>query len=216
MLVAALALVCVLGATAPVAAASDPAAPAVAAANGADDTAVVVADETVRSDGTASHRVALSEAPNGLAGFELTLTLETAGVATVTDASYPDRFAMTTDPVVSADGRTITVEAVDLDDEITAGARDVTLANIEVAADGTGDAELAVTDARIDADGGDRVDPSHESGTVTVVDGDTSSPGTPNDRESGDEDPAEDDAVPGFTVTGALAAIAVLALVRLR
>lgn len=177
---------------------------------------VVVSDETVSAETSQIHRVVLTDAPAGLAGFELTLTVESGDVASITDAGYADHYGMTTDPVVSADARSITVEAVDLDDEITAGATDVTLAEIEVTGVNPGETTLAVTDVHIDADGGDRIDPSLASGTVTVVDGESSDAEELNDDSSTADESADDDAVPGFTVWSALAAIAALTLVRLQ
>lgn len=171
---------------------------------------LVVTDETVESGETATHRIALTDAPDGLAGFELTLELSGDGdTATVTNASYPDAYGKTTDPVVSADGQSVTVEAVDLTDEVTAGASDVTLATIDVNGIDAGSTALEVTEMQVDADGGDRIDPSLEAGTLTVDNGSASQ------NESGDSDDGTEsepsDSVPGFTGGAAITAIAALA-----
>ena len=206
------------------------------AAETAADPAIVVSDASLEAaagaDATETHRVALTDAPEGLAGFELTLELASTDVATVADAGYPDHFGMTTEPRVGADERTITVEAVDLDDEITDGATDVTLARIDVVGVGAGETELRVADLQVDADGGDAVEPSLEAGTITVTGPGTdaergSGPdaggsnalsqdgGEPDDAPNGNtEDESADgfvESIPGFTSGLAIAAIAALA-----
>nr|WP_049890503.1 hypothetical protein [Natrinema versiforme] len=171
---------------------------------------LVVGDASVESGETATHRIALTDAPDGLAGFELTVELSgDEGTATVANASYPDRYGPTTDPIVSADGQSVTVEAADLTDEVTPGASDVTLATIEVNGTDAGSTALEVTDLQIDADGGDRIDPSLEAGTLTV-DGGSASQNESGD--SGDETESDgSDSVPGFTGGAAITAIAALA-----
>ncbi|AEH36536.1 hypothetical protein [Halopiger xanaduensis] len=203
-------------------------------ASAAGEPTLVVNDATVDPDGTATQRIALTDAPDGLAGFELTLELE-SDVATVAGADYPDHYAMTTEPVVSADGRTVTVEAVDLNDEISAGASDVTLATLELEGVADGATDLRVTELQVDADGGDPVDPSLEAGTVTVGESAAGSDGAGSqsaeteaestggadgsdgadgggDSADGDSTPASiTESVPSFTAGLAIAAVAVLA-----
>lgn len=182
-------------------------------ASNATDPELVVSNTTVDPDATGTHRLALTDAPEGLAGFEVTLALESDDVATATNASYPDHFGLTTDPAVSADGRTITVEAADLGDEITSGATDVTLAEIDVAGVDPGETELQVTDLQIDADGGSAIEPSLEAGTVTVGEGavEPSSRSDDDGTETGSESEADSDSVPGFAVGVTIAAIAAVA-----
>jgi len=109
-----------------------------------------------RDSGDATVRAALDAAPDGLAGFKLQLSVD---AGTVTSASYPDFYRPTTDPVVSADGQSVTIEAADLQDEVTDGATDVVLATVAVDdLDGQQPA-VSVADAQLDADGGDRIDP---------------------------------------------------------
>lgn len=212
------------------AAASGGTAPATATAGpSASAGSIVVTDATVEPDGTAVHRVALTDAPDGLAGFELTLELS-GDAATVENASYPDGYRMTTDPVVSDDGESVTVEAVDLDDAVTPGASDVTLATVTVGGTEPGTAALEVTDARLDGDGGSPLEPALETGTLTVADGETGSesaggsddggsdeatandePDDGDDETETDDEPSDSESTPGFAGGAALLALAVLA-----
>ncbi|WP_049922419.1 hypothetical protein [Halopiger djelfimassiliensis] len=180
---------------------------AVGGAETADDPTLVVTDVTTEPESSGTHRIALTGVPDGLAGFKLTLALEEDGVGTVTNASYPDHFGMTTDPIVSADDRRITVEAADLNDEITPGAADVTLATVDVTGVDDGETTLHVTDAQIDADGGSPVEPAFETGTLTVgTDG--PSAGSGNDDAKPESGPDATDSVPGGTAGATIAAIA--------
>lgn len=178
---------------------------------------LVVSDVTTDPDSSATHRIALTDVPEGLAGFQLTLALESDEVATVSGASYPDHFGMTTDPVVGEDDRTITVEAIDLADEITPDDSDVTLARIEVTGVDTGETELRVAELQVDADGGSPVEPALEAGTLTVgsTPTDGSEPDAAADTNADDDSESDSDSdldsVPGFTL--ALALLAVIAAI---
>ncbi len=186
-----------------------------------NETSVAVADATVDADGETGVRVSLSEAPEGLAGFELTLSLGPLGVSEVTGAAYPDTYGLTTDPAVGPDGRTITVEAVDLDGVVEPGASNVTLATVDVSGVMPGTTSLEVVDARIDADGGAPLDPALDAGVVRVEKADTpATGGTDTDQPTTETviDTSEtlSPSTPGFTAAVALVALATLALLARR
>ena len=198
--------------------------------------ALVVEDATLEPDETETLRVSLSEASDGLAGFRLTLAVDDGDVAAVTNGSYPDRYGLTTDPVASADGERISVEAADLGDEVTPGATDVSLAAIDVTGVDDGETALRVTDLQVDADGGDSVEPSLEAGAVTVgvgtaapsgaesngsaesnespVTGSTGVDGSNGSTSaSGADEGSGDDLMSGFAIGAAVVALAVRAAV---
>ncbi|PCR89941.1 hypothetical protein [Natrinema ejinorense] len=220
-LAVALAVGLAVGLPVAVTAASGGAAPGIGA-TAETGSSLVVANATVEPGATATHRIALTDAPDGLAGFEITLELST-DAATISNVSYPDTYGKTTDPIVSDDGRSVTVEAADLTDEVTPGATDVTLATVAVTGTDTGSATLEITKLQVDADGGSRIEPALEAGTLTVDDG------TPVSSESGDGDAnggtdsgdgsgsgdsnrrSGSDSVTGFAGGTALVAIALLA-----
>ncbi|PGF15292.1 hypothetical protein CP556_03535 [Natrinema sp. CBA1119] len=219
-------VVCLAALPAPIAAASE-GPPSVSGvdttATTAAESTLVVSDSTVEPGTTATHRIALTDAPDGLAGFEFTLELS-GDAATVSNASYPDAYGLTTDPITSADGRSVTVEAADLTDEVTSGATDVTLATVEVNATetATGSTTLRVAESQVDADDGSRVEPTLESGTLTVgEDGpeaaSAQSEGTGSADETASDGADESDRsdssepVPGFAAGSAIGALAVLA-----
>lgn len=154
---------------------------------------------------TTTIRIALEEAPDGLAGYEL--ALELPGGGTVTNASYPDAFGLTTDPRIGDDGRSVRIEAADLGDEVPPGTTDVTLARLTVSGLAADAATLRLADAQVDADGGEKIDPAALSvdaaGTGDVaLEGATSNQGRSSGgpADAAGSDPAAD---PGPTPTAA-------------
>jgi len=133
-----------------------------------DQPTIVVTDGTTTADGTTTVGVVLTSAPNGLAGYYLELTVQNPEVAHIDAAGYPDQFGLTSDPVVGADGATVTLEAADMEGAIEPGATDVTLATVTVAGAAPGEVELSLEPQQFDADDGSAFDPATQSGTVTV------------------------------------------------
>jgi PGF-CTERM protein len=197
----------------------------------ADDGAqLTVTNATVEENETSTLRLALSRAPAGLSGYEVTLELPEDGVAEVRDARYPDAFQLTTDPAISGDGQRVTLEAAVTD--TPPGATNVTLATVEVTGTGGGTTAVRVTDAQVDADNGSRVAPDYSSGSVAVEplandgadtgsgdgpDGGDSSASNPADDPGGDASPTPTEAAgPGFGVVAALGALLAVALLARR
>lgn len=153
--------------------------------------------------------VVLPETPDGLAGYQLTLEVDGA---TVTGASYPDAYQPTTEPSISSDGQSVALEAADVSDGIQAGDGDVTLATVTVEGLDGEQPGVSVTDAAIDADGGDRIDPDSVTVSVEGSDGTDVRTGNGSDDEStdGSTDGASEDGGetpgadgPGFGVLAA-------------
>ncbi|RXK50133.1 PGF-CTERM sorting domain-containing protein [Halorientalis pallida] len=200
----------------------------------ADDGAqLTVTNATVDENETSTLRLALSRAPAGLSGYEVTLVLSESGVAEITNASYPDTFQLTTEPAITGDGQRVTLEAAVTD--TPPGATNVTLATVEVTGTGGGTTAVRVTDAQVDADNGSRVAPAYSAGSVAVEPLSNDGGGTQNGDETGDDspegsspaapadDPGSDEsstptgaAGPGFGVIVALAALLAVALLARR
>jgi len=129
---------------------------------------VRVTDATVDPGGTTTVRVVLTSAPDGLAGYELVVSVEGGEAATITGASYTDAFGLTTEPAVSEDGRTLRLEAADVDGNVRAGATNVTLATVDLRGESAGEVSLDVRPVQFDADGGAAMDVGSEAGSVVV------------------------------------------------
>ncbi|MDQ2072067.1 cell surface protein [Haloarcula sp. NS06] len=140
--------------------------PALAA--GQSTPAINIETSSVAAGETMAVPVILTSAPDGLAGYQLELVVDDPAVARFENASYPDRLGLTTDPVISSDGGTVTLEAADLDGQIEPGASDVTLATVQLAGVDGGETEVTVASSQVDADGGGVVEPATESTAVAV------------------------------------------------
>jgi PGF-CTERM protein len=201
----------------------------------ADDGAqLTVTNATVDENETSTLRLALTRAPAGLSGYQVTLELSDSGVAEIRNASYPDSFQLTTDPAVTGDSQRVTLEAAVTD--TPPGATNVTLATVAVTGTGGGTTAVRVTDAQVDADNGSRVAPASSPGSVAVEPLSNDGGGTGNgDEADGDDspegsspsnpadDPGDDGsgtpteaAGPGFGVIAALAALLAAALLARR
>ncbi|EMA01850.1 hypothetical protein SAMN05443574_104136 [Haloarcula vallismortis] len=129
---------------------------------------ISIETDPVAAGETAAVSVVLTGAPDGLAGYQIELAVGDPAVARFENASYPDRLGLTTDPVISSDGGTITLEAADLDGQIQPGASDVGLATVQLAGVSGGETQVTVTSSQIDADGGGAVEPATEPTALTV------------------------------------------------
>ncbi|WP_299267212.1 PGF-CTERM sorting domain-containing protein [Halorientalis sp.] len=201
----------------------------------ADDGAqLTVTNATVDQNETSTLQLALSRAPAGLSGYEVTLTLSDSGVAEIRDASYPDSFQLTTDADIAGGGQRVTLEAAITD--TPPGATDVTLATVNVTGTGGGTTAVRVTDAQVDADNGSQVAPAYSPGSVAVEplsnngadtgNGDETDSDAPEPEDAASSDPADDPggdesttteaAGPGFGVVVAFAALLTVALLARR
>jgi hypothetical protein len=144
-----------------------------------DGPTVQVTDASVDPGGTTTVRLVLTSAPEGLAGYELVLSVE-GEAATVAGANYTDAFGLTTEPAVSDDGRSVRLEAADVEGNVQPGATDVTLATVELRGESAGRAGLEVQPVQFDADGGARMNVGAGSGSVVV--GEPEATATPTDE----------------------------------
>ncbi|KAA9397292.1 cell surface protein [Haloarcula sp. CBA1130] len=126
------------------------------------DTGSIAAGETTTVP------VVLTSAPDGLAGYQLELSVDDPSVARFEGASYPSRLGLTTDPVIASDGGTVTLEAADLDGQVEPGATDVTLATVALTGVDGGEARVTVASSQVDADGGGAVEPTTEPAVLAV------------------------------------------------
>jgi hypothetical protein len=169
-----------------------------------DRPTVQVVGNTVTAAGTTTVGVVLTSAPDGLAGYYLDVAVENPEVARIDGASYPDRFALTSDPSVGDDGATVTLEAADMEGAIEPGATEVALATVQLSGVSPGEAELTVEPRQFDADDGSAFQPATAAGAVTVTGGDgdgataadttpTSDDGATDASGSGDADDGDGD-----------------------
>lgn len=189
-------LVAVVAVAAVVAAAG---APAVAASEHAT---LSVDDATVTTGETTTVAVTLSELPNGLSGFNVTLALSNPDSATITDARI-DGFELNR-TTVSPDRSAVELKGIDTQKRQQSGDGPLRLATVTIHGDDTTGTDLTLQVDQVDDDEGDRIDPTTEDSRLTVDD-DGSGAGDDADRsdsdtgstatttvESGDDTPSSD------------------------
>ena len=138
------------------------------AAAGAQTTPTVEpGDATIAAGETATVAVTLSAAPDGLAGFNLTVEA-TGETARVVGASVAADYGITTERV--EDGRA-TLEGVDINENVRAGATDVRLGTVTVRGERAGETDLSASVRRMDDDDGDPVSPETEPAALAVTGG---------------------------------------------
>lgn len=126
-------------------------------------------DNQVGRDGTVSGDVVLSDAPDGLAGYEITVEVADTSIVEFTGATYPDVLGPVNQPQIAANGSAVTIAAADTDDRIPAGATDIRLGQVEVTAQNPGTTTTTITVDSVDDDAGNRVAPATGVGEVTVA-----------------------------------------------
>jgi hypothetical protein len=121
------------------------------------------------SSGTVS--LYLSEAPEGLAGYDLVVTLANPGTARITAVSYPSWAGLSNSSGVP--GEQVFMSGVDINRQVQAGATGIQLATITLEGGTTGTSSLTISDIHMDADGGAAIVPLVGTGTVVVGPGGT-------------------------------------------
>jgi len=193
---------------------------ATALAQAPDDPTVRVEDTSVAPEETTTVEVTLSDAPDGLSGYNLTLALDDSSTATLTNASTAGQFALT-NMTVSAD--TVTLSAVDTDDAVGPGATEVALGAVTLQGETAGTTELSVTATQIDDDNGSAISPATAGGTVTVETADGNGTDAPDEgsetNQSATNETSEnssDGSGPGFGTVAALLALTGVVVFSLR
>ena len=122
-------------------------------------------DVTASVGETVSVPVILSQAPTGLSGFDLNVTLANDKVARITNVQFPN-FGLTQSSLIS--GSQVRLQVVDLNSLVQVGASNVTLAtlDIETITGGTSDIQVSVT--IMDDDAGNPVQPGTLPGSLSV------------------------------------------------
>jgi hypothetical protein len=154
------------------AAAGDPAAVTAATQAQSDDPTLAVADASVGPGGTTETTLTLSAVPEGLSGFNVTVSVADTGTATITDAALAEPFPAIGDGsvVVADDGSAARLKSADLDDEVGPGDGPVSLGTVTLAGEASGQVDLVLSVEQVDDDEGARVDPAADDGVLTVGD----------------------------------------------
>ena len=123
---------------------------------------LTVSDGQVYAIGeTATINITLSKAPNGLSGYNISISLSNASVAEIISVSFPDWATLHSNSSLPADSAWI--KAADINDKIKSG-ENITLAILTIRGDNYGDTEIAATVTKMDDDDGNPINPSIKYG----------------------------------------------------
>ncbi|AKB30311.1 cell surface protein [Methanosarcina siciliae T4/M] len=92
----------------------------------------------------------LDQAPSGLSGYNLTLSISDPSVARITGVEFPSWVSLNNSSSLPADS--VQIKAVDLTEKINAGDSDVSLGTVTVESLASGEANLTVSVNRLDDD----------------------------------------------------------------
>ena len=196
----------------------------VAATGTAANPTLSASSETTTVDEQTTVNVTVSEVPDGLSGFNVTLEVADPDVASVVGASVDDDMGLT-ETAVADDGASVRLKGVDVEDVVQSGDGPVTLATVTLRGDATGSSALTIDADQVDDDDGRRIDPALGDASLTVGDGSSDQPTTteptsePTTTEPATAEPTavtrttagtttDDGSMPGFGV--AVVAVALL------
>lgn len=178
------------------------------AATASEHATVSIEDVDVEVGGTATATVSMTAVPDGLSGFNTTLSVD-GDAARITGASATVPGAINGTGVAD-DGGQAWVKVADLGEQVQPGDGPVDVATVTVSGESAGEAELTATTDEFDDDNGTAIDPAVESGTVTVGDGAGDDGDGAVSGDSGTEGDGDSGGLPTTLIAGGLAAVVVL------
>lgn len=123
-------------------------------------------DEKAFATRTSTVDVILDSAPDGLSGYDVTITLGDISTATIDSISFPTWATLNNENWTSS--TTVTITAVDLTESVQDGATNIILATLTIEWLDDGTCTLTPSANQIDDDDGDAIIPSYDAGTITV------------------------------------------------
>ncbi len=100
---------------------------------------MTVSNATVEPGETTQVEIRLSEAPDGLAGYNLTVSVTDGATGEFTITEYAPEFELTTDPRYTELNSSVQLQALDVQDPPGPNATDVLLATVTVTGNTGGD-----------------------------------------------------------------------------
>ena len=111
--------------------------------------------------------ITLDSAPNGLSGYNISISLCNGSVAEITSIKFPAWATLHSNSSLPADS--LWIKAADLNDKIKSGAKNITLATITLRGDKQGESDILITVTKMDDDNGNPIDPNTVSGKIEVI-----------------------------------------------
>jgi PKD repeat protein len=121
----------------------------------------------ISAGSTAKINLTLDKAPNGLSGYNLTVSLSDVTVAELVSVSYPSWATLHDNSTLPADS--IWMKATDLSDQVKSGAIEVNLGTLTLRGDNQGTSDIVITVTKMDDDNGYPINPNTISGQIEVT-----------------------------------------------
>lgn len=127
----------------------------------------VPVSHTVLPSESTTYVIQMDNAPNGLSGYDMVVTLDNTAVADITGVTYPSWAQMTLNPTMPAD--TIHIGGVDNNQQIYPGSTGpFTLATITVRGSAAGTSNIVLSALKMDDDAGNAITATLNTGAITV------------------------------------------------
>ena len=114
-------------------------------------------------------KLTINNIPEGLSGYQIDITVADSTIAKITDVIFPPEFGLSLhipDPVSGAE---VQISAVDLQNIIIAGDKDVLLASINIEGLKRGTTKVNASVIKLDDDRGFPIILNQIAGTVVVI-----------------------------------------------
>lgn len=116
---------------------------------------------------SAEYAVVLNTAPEGLSGYNVTVSLANTSIGEITAVSFPSWVSLSSNGTLPSDSTWIT--GIDLSDAVGAGMTNITLCTLTIRADAAGETGIILTPGKLDTDFGSRYQVDSEDGLLQVV-----------------------------------------------
>ncbi|GAH73941.1 unnamed protein product, partial [marine sediment metagenome] len=133
----------------------------------ASSSVVDVEDGTIDTIGsTTTVNITLDKAPDGLSGYNLTVSLSNISIAEIVSASFPSWATLHDNSTLPADS--VWMKAADLTDHVKSGDTNIPLGTLTIRGDNQGASDIIATITKMDDDDGNPINTSTEPGHLEV------------------------------------------------
>jgi endoglucanase len=155
---------------------------------------ISVETSAVTAGGMAKAAIMMSNAPNGLSGYRIKVSVNDTSVATIENASVSSSLStLGQEAEIAQDGSSVVMRAVDVEQNIQSGATDIKLGWVSFKGQSEGETEVAVAVQAIDNDNGNAISVSTTMSTLSVGTGTNIEEIAGNMPTNIDDDPVYED-----------------------
>jgi parallel beta-helix repeat protein len=135
---------------------------------GAPTVSITPQTQQIHVGNTSTVNITINKVPDGLSGYNLTVSLSNASVAEILSVSPPSWAPLNDNSTLPAD--VVWIKGVDLSDQVQSGATDINLGTLTLRGDRKGTTDIVIAVTKMDDDSGYPINPCTETGYLTVGD----------------------------------------------